>query len=107
MMMSMSELINLLPAFVAGIVLGTVFFGGLWLTVKHGLRKKKSVLIFTASFIIRMTIILLGFYYVGANSWQKMLVCLLGFLMARFVITRITAGPDADTEIAKEVSDET
>lgn len=103
----MSELIRLLPAFATGVILGMIFFGGLWLTVKYGLRAKKTVLIFTGSFIIRMAIILLGFYYVGANSWQKMLVCLLGFLMARFVITRITAGSDADTEFVAEVSDET
>jgi F1F0 ATPase subunit 2 len=85
----MNEVISLLPAFVAGVVLGVLFFGGLWLTIRIGLRSKKSALIFTASFILRMAIGLLGFYYVGANSWQKMLVCLGGFLLAKIVITRI------------------
>lgn len=86
----MNEIINLLPALFAGAFLGIIFFGGLWLTVKKGLSSKKSALIFTLSFILRMAITLLGFYYVGGNSCQKMLICLVGFLIARTVITRFT-----------------
>ena len=88
--MEMNEVINLLPALFTGIVLGALFFGGLWFTVRYGLRSNKSPLIFLGSLIIRMAIVLFGFYYVGANNWQKMLVCLGGFLIARIVINRIT-----------------
>jgi len=88
--MQIHEVIGLLPALLAGVLLGIVFFGGLWFTVRLGLGTKKTALIFTASFMVRITIILFGFYYIGANSWQKMLVCLGGFLLARIVITRIT-----------------
>lgn len=87
--MEMNEVINLLPALIAGIILGILFFGGLWFTVRFGLSSNKGSLIFIGSFIIRMAIILLGFYYVGADDWQKMLMCLGGFLFARIVITRI------------------
>lgn len=103
----MSEIISFMPAWFAGVILGILFFGGLWLTINYGLRSKNSVWIFTSSFIIRMMVVLFGFYYVGGNSWRKMLVCLLGFLITRFVITRITAnGVPVDTKF-KEVSDET
>lgn len=106
--MSMSEIISLLPALFAGAVLGLIFFGGLWLTIEYGLRSRNSGLIFFGSFIFRMAIVLLGFYYVGANSWPKMLVCLLGFLVTRFVLTRMTANRDpAATERVKEANDET
>lgn len=106
--MTMSEIINLLPALFAGIGLGVVFFGGLWLTIRKGLQSKKSGLIFTGSFIVRMTVILLGFYYVGANDWKKMLACLAGFLLARIVITRYTKKQEQlKTTLMKEVANET
>lgn len=106
--MTVNEIMNLLPALLAGIGLGILFFGGLWLTIQHGLHLKKSGLIFIASFILRMTVILLGFYYVGANDWQKMLACLAGFLAARLVITRYTKKQEqARRTYIKEVANET
>ncbi len=120
--MQMNEIIGLLPALLTGVLLGIIFFGGLWFTVRLGLRSKMTALIFTGSFIVRMAIILLGFYYIGASSWQKMLVCLGGFLIARVVITRITLKQDqvgamrdmagtsqntAESTIIKNIGDET
>lgn len=105
--MTISEVINLLPALIAGIILGILFFGGLWYTVRIGLRSKKSGLIFIVSLFLRMGIVLLGFYFVGANNWQKMLVCLGGFLLARIVITRVTIKYDKEKVVLiNEVSDE-
>ena len=106
--MTMNDFINLLPALFAGIGLGVIFFGGLWLTIRKGLQSRKSGLIFTGSFIVRMTVILVGFYYVGASDWQKMLACLAGFLIARLVITRYTKKQNRTTAtIMKEVPNET
>ncbi len=87
--MQISEIIDLLLALLAGMTLGLVFFGGLWLTVRKGLQFKNSaVFIFMASLLVRTAIVVLGFYYVAAGSWQKMLLCLAGFLIARVVIVR-------------------
>lgn len=88
--MEWNEVVNLLPALLAGIGLGVLFFGGLWLTVKNGLGSDKARLIFALSFIVRLAIVLAGFYFVGAGNWKKMVVCLVGFLFARIVITRLT-----------------
>ncbi|MBA6151398.1 ATP synthase subunit I [Gelidibacter maritimus] len=88
--MELNDILNLLPAVLAGILLGAIFFGGLWLTVNKGLGSKKPTLIFFASLILRMAIILVGFYFVGGDSWQKMLACLVGFLIARIVVTNVT-----------------
>ncbi len=105
--MEMNEVLSLLPAVFAGIVLGVLFFGGLWLTVRKGLDSKNATLIFMGSLIIRMAIVLLGFYYVGADNWQKMMACLGGFLIARIVITRITKKEiQTKPTIIKEVNDE-
>ena len=86
----MNEIVSLLLALLAGIGFGILFFGGLWLTVRKGLNSKSPTLIFMGSLILRVAIVVVGFYYVGANSWQRMLVCLLGFLIARMAITRMT-----------------
>ncbi|SDW03896.1 F1/F0 ATPase, subunit 2 [Aequorivita viscosa] len=105
--MEMNEVLSLLPAVFAGIVLGVLFFGGLWLTVRKGLDSKNATLIFMGSLIIRMAIVLLGFYYVGADNWQKMMACLGGFLIARIVITRITKKEiQTKPTIIKKVNDE-
>jgi|SRR5690554_586465 len=86
----MNETVSLLLALLAGIGFGILFFGGLWLTVRKGLNSKSPTLIFMGSLILRVVLIVVGFYYVGANSWQRMLVCLLGFLIARIAITCMT-----------------
>ncbi|MDT7829868.1 ATP synthase subunit I [Pricia sp. S334] len=104
----MNEILGLLPAVLAGAVLGTLFFGGLWVTIRLGLRSNRTGLIFAGSAIIRMAMVVVGFYYVGANSWQKMLACLGGFLIARIVITRITQKQDSpEKAFSKKIGDET
>ncbi len=105
--MEMNDILSLLPAVLAGILLGVIFFGGLWLTVNKGLGSKSATLIFFGSLILRMAIILTGFYFVGGDSWQKLLACLVGFLIARIVITNITKKlKQANPVFIKEVSDE-
>lgn len=99
--MDWNEITNLLIALVAGGALGVIFFWGLWYTVRIGLRSKHSGLIFTVSLIVRMAIVLLGFYYIGAQNWQKMLASLVGFLIARIIITRITKKDDLSKNVSK------
>lgn len=86
----MNEIVSLLPALLGGIILGILFFGGLWLTVRKGIHSKRPTLLFMGSLITRLAIVVFGFYYIGANSWLRILICLAGFLLARMVITRIT-----------------
>ncbi len=105
--MEMNEVLSLLPALLAGIILGGIFFGGLLITVRMGLSSKRPTLIFLVSMILRMAIVIMGFYYVGGDSWQKILVCLGGFLIARIVITQIAKKDrSAKPILVKEDSDE-
>ena len=84
----MDEVLSLILTFLAGIGLGTFFFGGLWFTVQKGLQSKNASLIFMASLILRVAVVMLGFYYISIDDWRKILICLLGFMIARFIITR-------------------
>jgi F1F0 ATPase subunit 2 len=103
----MNELVSYIIAITAGLILGGVFFGGLWLTVKKTLTSKNAALIVIGSFIFRMGITLLGFYFVGQGNLQRMLFILLGFIVARFIVLRITKSiDDKNLNSVKEISHE-
>jgi len=87
----MTEAAWLLLALAAGLALGTVFFGGLWWTVARGLGSRFAALWFFLSLLLRTGVALSGFYLVGRDSWERLVVCLAGFLIARLIVTRLAA----------------
>jgi F1F0 ATPase subunit 2 len=91
----MNETVALVLASVAGLLLGGIFFGGLWWTVRTGVSAKRPALLFLSSLLLRTAVTLTGFYVVGAGHWQRLLACLLGFVIARVMVTRF-AGPPAE-----------
>jgi F1F0 ATPase subunit 2 len=99
----MNETLTLVSAWVAGLFLGAIFFGGLWWTVRRGVSSKRSAVWFSGSLLLRMGIALAGFYFVGRGHWERLVVCLLGFVIARFIVTRL-AGPPVEhpNSLAKE-----
>ncbi len=89
----MNETLMLVLAGVTGLVLGAVFFGGLWWTVRKGVSSPRPAVWFLGSTLLRMSIVLAGFYFVGRGHWDRMLVCLVGFVIARFIVMRFTRTP--------------
>jgi F1F0 ATPase subunit 2 len=89
-----SNLLTLLLACIAGGVLGAIFFGGLWWTVRKGVASRRPVRWFLGSLLLRMTIVVAGIYYVSAGQWDRMLACLIGLVGARLVVTRLTGADD-------------
>jgi F1F0 ATPase subunit 2 len=75
-------------ALLAGMVLGVFFFAGLWWTVRKGLVAANPALWFLGSFLLRTAVTLTGFYMVGANDWRRLLAVLVGFVLARALLTR-------------------
>lgn len=86
----MNETLMLAVAGVTGLVLGAIFFGGLWWTVRKGVSSPRPAVWFLGSMLLRMSIVLAGFYFVGRGHWDRMLLCLLGFVIARFLVMRFT-----------------
>lgn len=100
----MNEPVTLVLAGAAGVSLGAFFFGGLWWTVRRGLTAKQPVLWFLGSLLLRTSLILAGFYFVSDGHWDRLLACLLGFVIARFLVTRFTGPPvENHNSPAKEV----
>lgn len=90
----MNETLYLVCTFIAGLVLGTLFFGGLWLTVKKMEDSKMPALLFIGSFLFRSGITMLGLYYIAGTSLLRILTCVLGFVTARFIVIRLTKSND-------------
>jgi F1F0 ATPase subunit 2 len=100
----MSETLPLLLAWVAGGGLGVIFFGGLWWTVRKGVSSRRPALWFLGSLLLRMSIALAGFYFVSGGHWERLLPCLVGFVMARLVVTRLTRAAEKPTRLEHEAS---
>ncbi len=86
----MNEIIYMALVFTAGLVLGILFFGGLWLTVRKVVTSKRPSLWLIGSFLIRVSITLIGFYYLSQGSWKNLLISVLGFIIARSLIIYLT-----------------
>lgn len=89
----MSEAPALVLAWIAGAGLGAMFFGGLWWTVRQGLASRRPALWLLGSLLVRMSIALTGFYIVGHGDWQRLVACLVGFVMARLAVTWLAQSP--------------
>lgn len=99
----MNENLMLVMAGVAGLLLGAIFFGGLWWTVRKGVSSPRPALWFLGSMLLRMGIALGGFHFVGGGQWQRMVACLIGFIIARFLVQWLTRTPaHSPTPFAKE-----
>jgi F1F0 ATPase subunit 2 len=86
----MNETLRLVLALVTGVLLGGIFFGGLWWTVRKCVSSNQPALWFLGSVLLRMSTVLAGFYLIAHGNWERLLVCLLGFVMARVIVTRLT-----------------
>ena len=101
----MNNFLILALALIAGILLGAIFFGGLWWTVRKGIAAKNAALWFLGSLLLRMSVVLTGFYFVGRGDWQRLATCLLGFVIGRIIVMRLTRTRiENPASIAKEAS---
>lgn len=97
--------ISLLWSVLAGAVLGSVFFAGLWWTIAKSTSVKHPSLWLLGSLLTRMMMVLLGFYWVADGHWQRLMACLVGFIIARAVLTRLLPAPiELTTPSTKEAN---
>jgi F1F0 ATPase subunit 2 len=87
---AMSELLASVLILLAGLSLGALFFGGLWWTVSRAVTSRHPALWVSISFLLRLTVVLGGLYLVGREHWQRLMICLLGFVIARMIVMRLT-----------------
>jgi len=100
----MNDTLTLVLAWLAGGGLGAIFFGGLWWTVRKGLSSKRPALWFLGSLVLRTGIVLVGFYSVSGGHWERLVACLLGFVMVRLVVTRLTRPAKPPTDLIQDAN---
>ena len=98
-MIPMPEALPALLAVVSGAGIGAIYFGGLWWTVRRAGSFRRPALSMLVSILLRMSLVLAGFYLVAGDSWQRLLLCLLGFVVARVAVTRLLR-PAAPSQVA-------
>jgi F1F0 ATPase subunit 2 len=103
---TMPWLLPLLPALLAsamlGAILGAMYFTSLWWTLRKGIVSAHPLRWFFGSLLLRMAIVLPGFYWASGGQWQRMLACLFGFVVARMIAIRVL--PQADPQAAPQAA---
>jgi F1F0 ATPase subunit 2 len=72
--------------FAFGILLGILFYGGLWLTVRHLATARHPFALTLGSLLLRMAVTLAGFLFVLNGRWQNAVVTLVGFTAGRAML---------------------
>jgi F1F0 ATPase subunit 2 len=91
------EAIGLAIAFAAGMLLGVVFFWGLWMTVATLHSAPRPGLRILGSLLLRFALVAAGLTVAARyGGWQHVIAAAVGFMLARVVLVRrvVPARPD-------------
>ena len=94
--------LQMMLSLVAGLLLGAIFFGRLWWTIRKGLSSPRPAMLFLSSAVLRMSIVVAGFYFVSNGLWQRLLACMAGFIIARLAVTWLTRSKQKEDRHASE-----
>lgn len=106
-----SDPLTLLGAAVVGLAVGLFFFGGLWLTVRALPTARHPALLALGSYLGRVGVSLLAFYWVMGGRWERLATALLGLIAMRLLLIRrwgperMTQHPSPSTPISGEETD--
>lgn len=84
----MADWMAMFGVFLGGMLLGCVFFGGLYWTTGHVLQSGRPGLLLVASMLVRYAVALAGFYWLISGDPVRAGVALAGFVVARWVLVR-------------------
>lgn len=79
----------LIAAFAAGLALGAVYLGSLWLVLRRLRHARHPGLWVVCSAACRIGLLLAAWYGISGGRWDELLACLAGFLVARLAATRL------------------
>ncbi|MGC9357954.1 MAG: ATP synthase subunit I [Anaerolineae bacterium] len=79
----MDAIFPLISAFFAGVGIGLIYFGGLWLTAQRLSEVRRPMLLAVGSFLLRTLSAMTAFFVVMAGKWIRLIPALLGFLVMR------------------------
>lgn len=93
----MNEPAVIIVMLATGILLGFFFFFGLYWTVRRAIAASHPALWLLLGSLVRSTVVITGFYFAAGGAWRRILICLLGFIIARIIVLRLLRPkPEAD-----------
>jgi F1F0 ATPase subunit 2 len=85
-----------------GISLGIFYFGGLWVTVRLVPRVSKPKKLLLISFILRISVVLAGFWFVLRLHSLHFLTTLAAFFLVRFIMLSLVSRPNQKVSHANQ-----
>jgi F1F0 ATPase subunit 2 len=83
-----------LLSFFIGLVLGLLYFTGLWLTIKNMYKSRSPIVTSLLSFTLRTAAIFLVLIFVARQgSFIDIIILLIGFIVGRFILSRRIGHP--------------
>ncbi len=73
-------------AFITGLLVGIIFFGGLYWTVQKINEVSNPSILIALSFVLRMAVLLFGLYYVSKSGYKDVLFALAGIMLMRYIL---------------------
>jgi F1F0 ATPase subunit 2 len=85
-----------------GFGLGIFYFSCLWFTVQRLPHSPHPVGLIVGSGILRLSVAMLGFYLIVGGHWERLLIALAGFLLARSLLIARWKPQPSLTDLALE-----
>ncbi len=79
---------SLLLSFLAGILIGGLYFSGLWITVRQLPTARHPALLLLGSFALRLGLLLAAIYLLANAHWSYLLSAIAGVILARVLLIR-------------------
>lgn len=73
-------------SFAAGMLVGGLYFAGLWVTVSRLPDARRPMLLLAGSTVVRLALLLGAIYLIMDGRWERLVACVLGILVARTAI---------------------
>ncbi len=83
-----NSILHIVVPFTVGLGLGVINYTALWLTVQNIAFARHPALLNILSYTVRMGVILTVFYLVMGGRWERLVICLVGFLLIRTISIR-------------------
>ncbi len=84
----MNDAMHLLTSLAAGMILGIVYFRGLWQTVLRLPDFRRPAWSMSWSFVARVGIVMSGFYFIMDGHLERLAMAMAGFILMRQVLVR-------------------
>jgi len=84
----MTDAVHLLTSLAAGMILGIIYFRGLWQTVLRLPDFKRPAWSMSWSFVARVGIVMSGFYFIMDGHLERLAMAMAGFILMRQTLVR-------------------